>query len=39
MDAMELIDVHATWAGNAEVTAFRCEVDRSGDVSFVDLYK
>ena len=37
LDAAELIEVRATWAGGADVTAYRCEVDRSGDVSFVDL--
>jgi len=38
MDALELIEIRSTWAGNAEVSAIRCEVDRSGEVSFVELH-
>ena len=37
LDAIELIEIRATWAGKADVAAYLCEVDRSGDVSFVEL--
>lgn len=37
LDAAELIEIRATWAGNANVAAYRCEVDPSGDVRFVEL--
>ena len=39
MDAMELIDIKSTWAGNAQVSAYRCEVGEAGDVSFVELQR
>ena len=39
MDAVELMDIRATWAGSADVTAYRCEVDATGDVSFVELIR
>ena len=35
VDALELIEIHSEWAGNAEVTAYRCEVDQARNVSFV----
>jgi len=38
LDAVELIEIRATWAGNADVAAYRCEVGRSGDVRFVELH-
>lgn len=38
MDAVELIEIKSTWAGKAEVSAFRCEVDRSREVKFVELH-
>jgi hypothetical protein len=38
MDAAELIEIKSTWAEKAEVSAFRCEVDGSGEVSFVELH-
>jgi hypothetical protein len=37
MDALELIEIKSSWAGKAEVSAFRCEVDRSGQANFVVL--
>jgi len=39
MDAVELIEIKSTWAGKAEVSAFRCEVDGSGEVHFVELHR
>jgi hypothetical protein len=39
MDALELIEIRSTWAGKAEVSAIRCEVDASGEVSFVELHR
>jgi hypothetical protein len=35
-DAIELIQRSDQWAGNAEVSAFRCEIDGSHHVDFVD---
>ena len=37
VDALELIDIKSEWAVNAEVLAFRCEIDAAYDVSFVKL--
>jgi hypothetical protein len=38
LDAVELMEIRATWAGSADVEAYRCEVDRSGGVRFVQLH-
>lgn len=38
MDAMELIDIRATWAHHADVSAYRCEVHKGGDITFAELY-
>ncbi|HEY8166696.1 MAG TPA: hypothetical protein VIF83_14180 [Gemmatimonadaceae bacterium] len=35
VDALELIEIHSEWAGTAEVTAYRCEVDEARNVAFV----
>ncbi len=37
VDALELIEIHSEWAGNAEVCAYRCEVDEQHDVTFKSL--
>jgi len=37
VDALELIEIRSQWAGRAEVSAYRCEVNESHDVSFVPL--
>jgi hypothetical protein len=36
-DAMELIERRDEWAGKAKVEAYRCEIDDSHNVSFVDI--
>jgi hypothetical protein len=38
-DAADLIQRSDQWAGNAEVTAFLCEIDGSHHVDFVDFTK
>ena len=37
IDALELIEISATWAHQAEVSAYRCEVSESREVEFVAL--
>jgi hypothetical protein len=37
IDALELIEISSSWAGKAEVSAYRCEIERSGEFSFVQL--
>lgn len=37
VDALELIEIRSEWAGNAEVSAYRCEVGASHEVTFVCL--
>lgn len=36
-DAVELLERRDEWAGDAEVAAYRCEVDEDGRVAFVNL--
>jgi hypothetical protein len=36
-DAVELIERRDEWAGNAEVVAYRCEIDASHHIAFVQL--
>lgn len=38
IDALELIEIRGTWAGEAEVSAYRCEVDENRDVRFTTLH-
>ena len=37
VDALELVDIRSEWARNAEVSAYRCEVGASHEVTFVSL--
>ena len=37
LDAEELRELRAEWAGAAEVSIYRCEVDNRGDIRFVKL--
>jgi hypothetical protein len=37
IDALELIEISSSWAGQAEVSAYRCEVDQTGDFRFLKL--
>ena len=37
LDAEELSGLRAEWAGPAEVSMYRCEVDRRGHIHFADL--
>jgi len=36
-DAVELIERRDEWAGEARVEAYRCEIDDSHGVSFVEI--
>lgn len=38
IDALELIEISRTWAGEAEVSAYRCEIDANHDVRFTTLH-
>lgn len=39
IDALELIEISRTWAGEAEVSAYRCEIDQNRDVRFTTLHE
>lgn len=36
-DAIDLLERRDDWAGNADVVAYRCEVDEGGSARFVNL--